>query len=72
MELTKLEKAMIITTFMAALGKEELEMCIDEITFEQLDIELEEILNENVTLKQMIGAGRSGMNKIIQDLLDES
>ncbi|MCQ6530596.1 hypothetical protein [Bacillus mycoides] len=70
MELTKLEKAMIITTFMAALGKEELEMCIDEFSLDQLEIELEEILDENVTLKQMIGAGRSGINKIIRDLLE--
>ncbi|MEK4418413.1 hypothetical protein LW858_29730 (plasmid) [Bacillus cereus] len=72
MELTQLERAMIVTTFMASLGKVELETLINEFTFEQLEIELEEILNEDITLAQMIEAGRSGIHKIIQDLLGES
>lgn len=72
MTLTKIERAMIVTLFMTSLGKAELEALINESTFEQLEIELEEILNENVTLTQMIEAGRSGVHKIIQSLLDES
>ncbi|WP_179118715.1 hypothetical protein [Bacillus cereus] len=49
----------------------ELEMCTDEYSIEQLEEELEEILYES-TLKQMMLAGRSGINKIIQELLGES
>lgn len=70
MKLTKIEKAMIITTFMTSLGKTELEVLIDECEFEKLEIELDEILNENVTLTQMIEAGRSGIHKIIQDFIN--
>lgn len=71
MELTKLEKAIIISTFITALGREELEMCTDEYSLEQLEEELEVVLYES-TLKQMMAAGRSGMNKIIQALLEEN
>ncbi|PDZ42269.1 hypothetical protein [Bacillus wiedmannii] len=71
MELTKLEKTVIIGTFMAALGKEELDFCTDEFSLEHLEVELEEILDD-LTLKQIMAAGRSGMNKMIQELLEES
>ncbi|WP_128856967.1 hypothetical protein [Bacillus sp. CDB3] len=71
MELTKLEKVVIISTFIAALGKVELDFCTDEFSLEHLEVELEEIM-DNFTLKHMMAAGRSGMNKIIQDLLEES
>ncbi|PEU82150.1 hypothetical protein CN386_08050 [Bacillus cereus] len=71
MELTKLEKAVMIGTFITALGKEELDFCTDEFSLEHLEIELEEILDD-CTLKQIITAGRSGMNKLILELLEES
>ncbi|PGC90409.1 hypothetical protein [Bacillus toyonensis] len=71
MKLTKLEKAMVIRICMAALDKEELERCIDEDSLEQLAIELEEILCDS-SLKEMMGAGRNGIRKMIQDVLEES
>ncbi|PEL96947.1 hypothetical protein CN602_25290 [Bacillus cereus] len=71
MELTQLEKTIVISTFITALGREELERRTHECSLEQLEEELEEILDES-TLKQMMEAGRSGINKIIQDLLEES
>ncbi|MBJ8112353.1 MULTISPECIES: hypothetical protein [Bacillus cereus group] len=71
MKLTKLEKAVMIGTFITALGKEELDFCTDEFSLEHLEVELEEILDD-CTLKQIMAAGRSGMNKMIQELLEES
>lgn len=47
MELTKLEKAMIISTFITALGREELEICTDEHSLEQLEEALEAVLYES-------------------------
>lgn len=43
MELTKLEKTVIIGTFVTALGKEELNFCTDEFSLEHLETELEEV-----------------------------
>lgn len=71
MKLTKLEKVVLIGAFMTALGKEELDFCTDEISLEHLEVELEEILGD-FTLKQIMAARRSGMNKMIQELLEES
>lgn len=71
MKLTKLEKAVMIGVFMTALGKEELDFCTDEFSLEYLEVELEEILDE-CTLKQIMTAGRSGINKMIQELVEES
>ncbi|PHG57782.1 hypothetical protein [Bacillus toyonensis] len=71
MQLTKLEMAMVIRICMAVLDKEELERCIGDYSLEQLAIKIEEILCDS-SLKQMMVAGRSGIRKMIQDVLEES
>lgn len=70
MELTKLEMAIVIGSFIESLGTEGFENCADEHTLKRLDEEAEKI-NYNSSPKQMYEAGISVVNKIIQGILEE-
>ncbi|MEH7458508.1 hypothetical protein V7183_15165 [Bacillus sp. JJ1127] len=70
MELTKLEKVIVISAFVQGLGDEGLEKCTDKHSLEELNTALEQIV-DNSAPKEMREAGASILNKFIHDLLEE-
>ncbi|MGE7938079.1 hypothetical protein [Bacillus paramycoides] len=71
MELTKLEKAIVIGAFAELLGIEELSHRVDKHTLERLDEEGKKIVY-NLTSTQMHEAGTSVINKIIKSLIEDN
>ncbi|MEK4581775.1 hypothetical protein [Bacillus sp. FSL R12-0074] len=71
MELTKLEKAIVIGAFVQGLGEEVLNNNSGNHSLKQLDEELEKIIN-NSTPNQMKEAGASVIDKFIHGLLEEN
>ncbi|MEX0416520.1 hypothetical protein [Bacillus sp. C30] len=69
MELTKLEKAIVISGFVQGVGEEVLNNNESKL-LTQLNDELANILS-NSTLSQMQEAGESVLNKLIQSLFEK-
>ncbi|MDC2864667.1 hypothetical protein [Bacillus sp. BP-3] len=70
MQLTKLEKAIVIGAFVQGLGEEVLKNNTDNHLLKQLDEELEKIIN-NSTPNQMIEASASVIEKFICGLFED-
>ncbi|MGH0599841.1 hypothetical protein [Bacillus sp. R86525] len=71
MELTKLEKVIVISTFVQGLGEEFLENSKDNHSLKQLLEEIEKVFN-NSTTNQMREAAGSVLDKFINDLIEEN
>ncbi|EJV73293.1 MULTISPECIES: hypothetical protein [Bacillus cereus group] len=71
MELTKLEKVIVISTFVQGLGEEFLENSKDNHSLKQLLWEIKKVFN-NSTPKQMGEAAGSVLDKFINDLIEEN
>ncbi|OUB90375.1 hypothetical protein BK784_25525 [Bacillus thuringiensis serovar medellin] len=71
MELTKLEKVIVISTFVQGLGKEFLENSKENHSLKQLLREIEKVFNES-TPDQMREAAESVLEKFIYDLIKEN
>jgi hypothetical protein len=71
LELTKLEKVIVISTFVQGLGEEFLENSKDNQSLKQLLGEIEKVFN-NSTPKQMREAAGSVLDKFINDLIKEN
>lgn len=71
MELTKLEKVIVISTFVQGLGEEFLENSKDNHSLKQLLREIEKVFNAS-TSNQMREAAESVLEKFIYDLIKEN
>ncbi|MBD5798414.1 hypothetical protein BHU24_05315 [Bacillus pseudomycoides] len=71
MELTKLEKVIVISAFAQGLSDQEFANYAGEHTLEQLNKELEKLF-DNSAPKEMREARVNILNKFIQDLLKEN
>ncbi|PFL59615.1 hypothetical protein COJ27_23825 [Bacillus cereus] len=71
MELTKLEKVIVISTFVQGLGEEFLENCENNHSLRQLLREIEKVFS-NSTPNQMREAAGSVLDKFINDLIEEN
>jgi hypothetical protein len=72
MELTKLEKVIVISTFVQGLGGEFLENSKDNHSLKQLlSREIEKVFNDS-TSNQMREAAESVLEKFIYDLIKEN
>ncbi|MEC2259022.1 hypothetical protein [Bacillus thuringiensis] len=71
MELTKLEKVIVISTFFQGLGEEFLENSKDNHSLKQLLREIEKVFNDS-TSNQMREAAESVLEKFIYDLIKEN
>ncbi|PGV72621.1 hypothetical protein [Bacillus thuringiensis] len=71
MELTKLEKVIVISTFVQGLGEEFLENSKDNHSLKQLLREIEKVFNDS-TSNQMREAAESVLEKFIYDLINEN
>ncbi|HDR7138862.1 TPA: hypothetical protein QCW30_005244 [Bacillus cereus] len=71
MELTKLEKVIVISTFVQGLGGEFLENSKDNHSLKQLLREIEKVFNDS-TSNQMREAAESVLEKFIYDLIKEN
>ncbi|MCU5414528.1 hypothetical protein OCE50_27040 [Bacillus wiedmannii] len=70
MELTKLEKVIVISTFVQGLGEEFLKNSKDNHSLKQLLREIEKVFNDS-TSNQMREAAESVLEKFIYDLIKE-
>ncbi|HDR3885052.1 MULTISPECIES: hypothetical protein [Bacillus cereus group] len=71
MELTKLEKIIVISTFVQGLGEEFLENSKENNSLKQLLREIEKVFNDS-TPDQMREAAESVLEKFIYDLIKEN
>ncbi|WP_254489991.1 hypothetical protein [Bacillus thuringiensis] len=71
MELTKLEKVIVISTFVQGLGEEFLENSKENQSLKQLLREIEKVFNDS-TPDQMREAAESVLEKFIYDLIKEN
>ncbi|PGC51556.1 hypothetical protein COM24_17660 [Bacillus toyonensis] len=71
MELTKLEKVIVISTFVQGLGEEFLENSENNHSLRQLLREIEKVFS-NSTPNQMREAVGSVLDKFINDLIEEN
>ncbi|EPC8411450.1 hypothetical protein ACR3AM_005918 [Bacillus thuringiensis] len=71
MELTKLEKIIVISTFVQGLGEEFLENSKENNSLIQLLREIEKVFNDS-TPDQMREAAESVLEKFIYDLIKEN
>ncbi|AXR17832.1 MULTISPECIES: hypothetical protein [Bacillus] len=71
MELTKLEKVIVISTFVQGLGEEFLENSKETHSLKQLLREIEKVFNDS-TPDQMREAAESVLEKFIYDLIKEN
>ena len=71
MELTKLEKVIVISTFVQGLGGEFLENSKDNHSLKQLLREIEKVFNDS-TSNQMREAAESVLEKFIYDLIKKT
>jgi hypothetical protein len=71
MELTKLEKVIVISTFVQGLGEEFLENSKNNHSLKQLLWEIEKVFS-NSTPNQMREAAGSVLDKFINDLIEEN
>ncbi|MEB4816153.1 hypothetical protein [Bacillus thuringiensis] len=71
MELTKLEKVIVISTFVQRLGEEFLENSKEKHSLKQLLREIEKVFNDS-TPNQMREAAESVLEKFIYDLIIEN
>ncbi|PGR76050.1 hypothetical protein [Bacillus cereus] len=71
MELTKLEKVIVISTFVQGLGEEFLENSKYNHSLKQLLREIEKVFNDS-TSNQMREAAESVLEKFIYDLIKEN
>ncbi|MBY7114859.1 hypothetical protein ILT06_29025 [Bacillus sp. 17RED48] len=71
MELTKLEKVIVISTFVQELGEEFLENSKDNHSLKQLLREIEKVFNDS-TSNQMREAAESVLEKFSYDLIKEN
>ncbi|MCU5148709.1 MULTISPECIES: hypothetical protein [Bacillus] len=71
MELTKLEKIIVISTFVQGLGEESLENSKENNSLKQLLREIEKVFNDS-TPDQMREAAESVLEKFIYDLIKEN
>ncbi|ANV74666.1 hypothetical protein ACTJJY_30655 [Bacillus sp. 22475] len=71
MELTKLEKVIVISTFVQGLGEEFLENSKENHSLKQLLREIEKVFNDS-TPDQMREAAESVLEKFIYDLIKEN
>ncbi|MCU4997842.1 hypothetical protein WNE24_28250 [Bacillus thuringiensis] len=71
MELTKLEKVIVISTFVQGLGEEFLENSKEKHSLKQLLREIEKVFNDS-TPDQMREAAESVLEKFIYDLIKEN
>lgn len=71
MELTKLEKVIVISTFVQGLGEEFLENSKENHSLKQLFREIEKVFNDS-TPDQMREAAESVLEKFIYDLIKEN
>ncbi|HDR8244893.1 hypothetical protein COD10_29410 [Bacillus thuringiensis] len=71
MELTKLEKVIVISTFVQGLGEEFLKNSKDNHSLKQLLREIEKVFNDS-TSNQMREAAESVLEKFIYDLIKEN
>lgn len=70
-ELTKLEKVIVISTFVQGLGEEFLENSKENHSLKQLLREIEKVFNDS-TPDQMREAAESVLEKFIYDLIKEN
>ena len=70
MELTKIEKSVIVGTVLLSLGEDKMEDYLDEGTLERLDKIFKDI-EENTTPKLLRESGFSAIEKIVKDFLGE-
>ncbi|EJQ99004.1 MULTISPECIES: hypothetical protein [Bacillus cereus group] len=71
MELTKLEKVIVISTFVQGLGEEFLENSENNHSLRQLLREIEKVFS-NSTPNQMREAAGSVLDKFINDVIEEN
>lgn len=71
MELTKLEKVIVISTLVQGLGEEFLENSKNNHSLKQLLWEIEKVFS-NSTPNQMREAAGSALDKFINDLIEEN
>ncbi|PFL47907.1 hypothetical protein [Bacillus anthracis] len=71
MELTKLEKVIVISTFVQGLGEAFLENSKENHSLKQLLREIEKVFNDS-TPDQMREAAESVLEKFIYDLIKEN
>lgn len=71
MELTKLEKVIVISTFVQGLGEKFLENSKENHSLKQLLREIEKVFNDS-TPDQMREAAESVLEKFIYDLIKEN
>ncbi|HDR4895315.1 MULTISPECIES: hypothetical protein [Bacillus cereus group] len=71
MELNKLEKVIVISTFVQGLGEEFLENSKENHSLKQLLREIEKVFNDS-TPDQMREAAESVLEKFIYDLIKEN
>ncbi|MEG7835134.1 hypothetical protein [Bacillus cereus] len=71
MELNKLEKVIVISTFVQRLGEEFLENSKENHSLKQLLREIEKVFNDS-TPDQMREAAESVLEKFIYDLIKEN
>ncbi|AXY11018.1 hypothetical protein CUC43_29445 [Bacillus thuringiensis LM1212] len=69
-ELTKLEKAVLISKFIDAIGMEELAGCVGLEKLDLLAKELE-VLHGNTTPNAEVAANKSSINNLIDSFLEE-
>lgn len=70
MELTKIEKVIVISAFAESLTEDELEKHIDKQSLEKLGVKLEQIYDHS-TPKELRESATSVLNKFVSNLLEE-